>query len=534
MAPIHPVKELLNAKSLGFYNCCEVTTVFLYQIKERRIYHFYTIFVAEERISYNAKEEAMYLTPQRLNVSENVSLGIRRIIVPLSRIEWYYDTLNNAIGNSSVNIGDGELVIGKIEAVPKFWVSQDSTVEFKLNRIIKNNFKNGSYLLEFFDTEKCVRNILTEGELQRACEMLYAYVPIDLFTLSDRIGNFIFQFPSLNVNISYRSDEQEKKLFYQIDMDKRLAGTKGYRLISEIVTDDAILGFGTQEIVPPNTECTLDVGDASKLCRTTLLDSEQQLILSHRETTFIKRFNGRIHIGSQFGKERELYGSDGTIIKTIDVLSGSPITTGKEKGYNRDEVIELRKYNLRMEDVKRRCEFLRYGIKKDEGRDKAIDDIIELMNRGDGHRVYLWDPYLSAQDILDTWYCTKFCGVELKAITSRADCNRECGDTGHSSMKEWISQQAVLLQNGSNHYGIKMEFRCQWKGHGYAFHDRFLMIVDEKEKPLVWSLGASINSVGSKHHIIQKVLHPQMIVDAFEELWDMLSDEECLVWKTPN
>ena len=79
-----------------------------------------------------------------------------------------------------------------------------------------------------------------------------------------------------------------------------------------------------------------------------------------------------------------------------------------------------------------------------------------------------------------------------------------------------------------------MELRCKWKGHGYEFHDRFLMIVDEEEPPLVWSLGASINSVGYKHHIIQKVLHPQMIVDAFEELWDMLSDEECLVWKTQN
>ena len=76
-----------------------------------------------------------------------------------------------------------------------------------------------------------------------------------------------------------------------------------------------------------------------------------------------------------------------------------------------------------------------------------------------------------------------------------------------------------------------MEIRCQWKGYGYHFHDRFLMVIKEDEKPRVWSLGTSINSLGNKHHIIQSVENPRMIVDAFEELWDELDSEECLVWK---
>lgn len=267
-----------------------------------------------------------------------------------------------------------------------------------------------------------------------------------------------------------------------MSLDSRLVGTKGYRLISEIISDDAILGFGTQDIFPTDNECLLEIGDASKLCRTTLIDSENQFIISRQETTFIKGFFSRIHMGSQFGKEREIYNSVGDILKTVDVISGSSVATKKDNIYHRDELIELRKYNLLMEEVKNCREFLRYGINKAEGREKAITDIIELMNRGDGRKVYLWDPYLSAQDILDTWYCTKYYGVEFKAITSRADCNK---DIEYSTMKDWISKQAQLLQNGSNHYGIKMEFRCQWKGHGYEFHDRFFMIVDEKEPPLV-------------------------------------------------
>lgn len=57
------------------------------------------------------------------------------------------------------------------------------------------------------------------------------------------------------------------------------------------------------------------------------------------------------------------------------------------------------------------------------------------------------------------------------------------------------------------------------------------MVIREGEKPRVWSIGTSINSLGKKHHIIQSVEHPQIIVDAFEELWDELDSEECLVWK---
>jgi len=127
--------------------------------------------------------------------------------------------------------------------------------------------------------------------------------------------------------------------------------------------------------------------------------------------------------------------------------------------------------------------------------------------------------------LLDTFYFTTTLGIELRAITSQ-NAKKDC-DTG----KEWSETERQGLQKCSNHYGICLEFRCQWRGQGYSFHDRFLMLVYDEGKPQVWSLGASINSIGKNHHISQKVSGPQIIVDAFEELWEMLSAEECLVWK---
>lgn len=57
------------------------------------------------------------------------------------------------------------------------------------------------------------------------------------------------------------------------------------------------------------------------------------------------------------------------------------------------------------------------------------------------------------------------------------------------------------------------------------------IIIFPLEKPRVWSLGASVNQLGEKHHILQEVKNAQHILNAFEELWAQLNHEECIVWK---
>ena len=100
------------------------------------------------------------------------------------------------------------------------------------------------------------------------------------------------------------------------------------------------------------------------------------------------------------------------------------------------------------------------------------------------------------------------------------------------SVCDWIEQQQEIMEKRSNHYGIHVELRCQWADYGYSFHDRFLMVLNlDQDTSSVWSLGTSVNSLGNKHHIIQSVEHPQMMIDAFEELWNELDAPECLVWK---
>lgn len=53
------------------------------------------------------------------------------------------------------------------------------------------------------------------------------------------------------------------------------------------------------------------------------------------------------------------------------------------------------------------------------------------------------------------------------------------------------------------------------------------------EAALAWSLGTSVNSLGTEHHILQKVDDGQLVADAFVDLWEQLNKPEHLIWKKP-
>lgn len=514
--------ELLACEKLGYYNSCEMITIFIIEKNTKYVYNFYTIFVMEERLTVG--EECACLTSKLVSISERYSMGMQRKVQKVEKMRSIIQSLCESCESQSVDIGDGCLQIGKLEMVPKTFVPQNSTVEITMNKVLKNNFQNGSYILEFFDAEERVKNILSKKELRKITDAIFECIPIDLFTLSDRIGNFIFQFPSINTRITYELDKDESALLYKLDMDERLGEENHFILQAELMDDGNIIGFGIAECKKAEAKIPFQIGDTSPVCRTTLIDMDSQMILARQDTSFIKQIIFRMNFGMQYGEQRLIYNTEGEITNAIDMISGEDVRVGQTIIRSRENRIEKRQYRKRVEKVYNSKEFRSYG--KTQERDKALKDIIALMNMGDGGKVYLWDPYLTLEDLLETWYYTTTYGMQLKAITSS-----EIADKSRISVKEWIKQQRDFINNRSNHYGIRMEIRCQWKEYGYHFHDRFLMVMKGDEEPKAWSLGTSINSLGNKHHIIQSVKNPQMIVDAFEELWDELDSEECLVWK---
>lgn len=515
--------ELISCKSLGDYNCCEMISIFLWNKKQKLASNIYTIFTFEERLSVDEKSEDLFQKLQR--ITDEYSLGIQRKISKVPEIRDVFKILCTSREQQRIDIGNGDLQVGHLEGVTKVFIQQDSTIEILMNKILKHNFRNGSYVLEFFDIDKTVLKMWTSKELEKLTEKIHVVLPIDLFSVYDRIGNFLFQFPSLNVRTSYLTNETESELTYQVSFCKECEKDDEFILLSEGHTDDSIVAFGTKIFTRDGCNVTFKVGDASRICKTTVIDLKRQLILSRQDTSFIREILTTMELGFQYGKQRLIYDEEGALVSAIEPVCAENICVGAPIYRMRDDYIRNRQYDRRVEELYARAEFRRYG--RNVQADKAVADVIALMNRVTIGKVYLWDPYLTVEDLLHTWYFTTSTNVSLYAITSG-----EIAEKRNMSIDEWISKQQKIMDKRSNHYGIHAELRCQWGNYGYSFHDRFLMNVRQGEdRPQVWSLGTSINSLGNKHHIIQSVEHQQMLVNAFEELWEELSDPECLVWK---
>ena len=400
-------------------------------------------------------------------------------------------------------------------------------MKIPLNRVLKNNFLNGSYVLEFFDTQKSFFAQLSKSHKTLLAEKLAEYLPIDLFTIADRVGNILFQFPSLNVRYRYQVWDEETAFHHLLTLDPRIPDVSHILVTSEVMQDENIVGRSDFLCDGWQVEKTLPAGDASRLCRTTIVDLQTNLVLSSQSTSLMREMTHFLHLSDPFSEPRTIWDPDKKRCTKIQITSQETIHVGPNHVLLRDTPIKNRQYFEKIKTLEKRLEFCQYNL---GDRSRALADLRTLMNQGHDGMVYLWDPYLSVDDLLETWYYTTVFGIPLRAITSQ-----KAAQTPNHEKEEvsaWIQAQRQRIQSRSNNHGISLELRCQWGDHGHSFHDRFLMIVRKHKTPEVWSLGTSVNSIGTSHHILQKVSHPQMVVDAFETLWGLLSAEECLVWKT--
>lgn len=81
---------------------------------------------------------------------------------------------------------------------PQF-VPPDSGETTALNRLLKNSFWNGPYVLEFFDNTKSNFGEFIEvpSRLQELSARIQAQVPLQLASVIDRLGNIVLQLPSI-------------------------------------------------------------------------------------------------------------------------------------------------------------------------------------------------------------------------------------------------------------------------------------------------------------------------------------------------
>lgn len=525
---------LIEKGNLGFYNSCEITTIFLYDNTIKKAKNFYTIVVFQER-EKSISNEKPFITNKPINIDKQYRLGIikyqktieeleKDFIVLLRENKWAYD--------------ENDLIIGNLKPLPKQFIPKDGTETVPLNSVLKNNFYNGSYVLEFFDQEKQeLRDVLESDKLLgKICKCVTELLPIDLLYIRDRIGNIIFQFPSMMLTLDTKPLSSWEGMEAQIawhpffnDLDKISIQTSSH-------FDNNIMGFYQLDQINHNSN-ELYTGNSNDMNDTIIFNKENGLILSCFSASFMKDIHISGYISSAFQEPRIIksFDKDDNLVKNIEI----PIvySTGRDKPHKMDhsDWISNRIYENEKKRLERDLIFVQYG-KKTNDRNKALEDLRTLIGRHGEDGIYLWDPYLSYRDILDTIYYYEVAGVPMRAINSYKKQKNLNGKKEISKDKKtyrtWVENQIKNFELSSNHLGIDLELRCQHDQYGWPFHDRFIIFPLRDRRPRAWSLGTSINSFGKEHHILQEVGNAKMILDAFMELWEELQDPECLVWRS--
>jgi len=444
------------------------------------------------------------------------------------------------------------LKVGKLKALPPQFVPADAYRPHPWNGILKNNFFDGSHILELFDGAKADHSFLL-GEpslLSHLAELVRQHVPIGLDGLSDRIGGVLIQLPVTVTVTKFGGDKDGS--FALEPVWHPGARARPLRLSWEIYEDSTIENYASMAV--DAGPASIPVHSKRTGARYVVWDDENGVIMgASAQSAF---FGGQVSVTSYTvdPKTREFLkpSANGKFERISLVLRDGPPPPPNLPGPNPPEQWRAdRIFRDSLHSLRSRKEFVQYKGKAGQGRSEALADIQWLMGAHGRNGAWLWDPYLHASDVLDTLFLCPWPGADLRALSdakSPTAC-KHCGKTDQETTSlpddcggkpdnhehlSWRHKQHNLLEAAKgNCQGLKLEFRVREGNAGWPFHDRFLIFPNVTGGAVAWSLGTSINSLGKQHHILQKVADGELIREAFLDLWNSLNASKYLVWQTP-
>ena len=533
--------RLLAPGVLGFYTHFEATVVFGSPPGQHDPVNVFSIFVAEERLP-DAAEEPHYLNGPRRIVLKSLngwSFGVQRYLKPIAELGLAFDVLcESKIWQASGH----PLPVGDLNAIPTQFAPPDSAGGVPWNRVLKNNFWNGSHIFQWADPAKTALKPMFDNPpvLQELSDAVGVYVPIALASLSDRLGNIVVQLPITALMCKFGEMRESADFTVSIAWHPK-ASPRPLRATCELDFDDAISGFNSRAVDGPQT--LLPMQDGHGLHRAALWDDQNHVLLAASgKMSFIKAVVINLHpmhpeprvfavLDEKGGKEKHRVALMPKPIKNVvGHTSADPLGEWRQFRMYREETV-------RLAEERRFVQYRPISGQQQAMHETAIKDLRFLINRHGQEGAWLWDPFLNAADIIKTLFHCCFDGSDLRALSAGEVPPPEEGSTAEPVSPPRANfaaeQRAILESVNSNWRGLQLEFRVRIGQVGWSFHDRFLIFPTADRGALAWSLGTSVNALGKRHHILQRVDDGQRIRDAFEDLWRQLDQPEHLVWRKP-
>jgi hypothetical protein len=507
---------------IAFYQSCEVIQLFLIRKSDKQIIHLFMVAVLEE-LSFTGRNQAFLGKP--LNLNSDYQFGIQHYsLTP----EECCDMMDKLSVEKKWDIdGNDTLLLPPLKFIPKQYVPGDQN---RFSHILKNNFHGGSYILEFFNEDKSTLNFLLEPagakELDLIVKTLQKYLPIDLGQVLDRIGNIVFQFPITLLETNPKALSSWDGVSMEFAWHEQLQDIPDCLLQVESSLDGQLMGAKLEIYNKLKTQ-NITIGSLDQVNLIRVWREKPSLILNTYSGGYIRDIDFNMNIGSH--QPRFIFVDNKLSQVEVHSVASSPKPPPKRY----DRFITMRRDEAARRLLEENLSFKQY---RNVNHDVALGDLRALIKSNSANGVWIWDPFLSAVDILKTVYYAPTAGIPIRAIGSITSTVRTVYNLKGLPVADIISDYRRTLEHPPNNsHGINFEFRLQHDMHGWAFHDRFLIFPGVNDtQPKVYSLGTSVNSFGNDHHILQLISHPKPVIDEFNKLWDALNNLNCLVWKFPK
>ncbi|PJF04108.1 hypothetical protein CVD06_09770 [Acinetobacter seifertii] len=540
------MEHLLQPHILGFFNCIEIIEIGL--LIDKSIVNVLTIAIAADKKNVKVDID-QYLTAGLVKIKyKNYKFGIKKYY---KSIESFLLNIRNLTDKNIWTMSNDEKnhsTLPNLKFKNKKFVAPNNFNEVPINSLLKNNFFNGSYIYEWINTTKDELKFLLENPsvLQDLSSKIQQNnLPIQISELSDKIGNYIFQIPINIFSSKFYRNKSTRELHCEIAWHPSTT-PRPLAIICENPQDDELLEQKNVVLTSSDLNDFIIPFHSDLPLIASIIDYNENLILSStKPTRFINTINFQTHIknynSTHIRKYIEPDGSEIEIFLQTPEYETPILDWTEERIYKND--IERSKVNR---------EFVQYKtlptISKNEAHKKALTDIHWLIKKYGQLAVWLWDPYLSHEDLKETLFRNPYLNSQMRAITalyspSKSICN-ECYEILCSECKRQFSieyaEDLSQIKENFNQYDtvfkayINLEFRTTRNANNGKFHDRFIIFPHTQEGTLAWSLGTSVNGFGKSHHILQKVTDGQMIADAFDEFWQSLQNEEYLIWRNED
>lgn len=525
------LERLTQPGFIGFYDCVEITEIVGFRSRGADPVNVLTVAVAENRDGQALPSDAFLGARIRVPSLRDWAFGVFRYYRPIEAVTAAL------CGQSQLHtwvLSGKSLNVGRLDAQPPVVVPPDTYLELPWNRVLKNNFWSGSYVLEWHDANKnLVAELLNRPlALQELTAAIKNRVSISLASLSDRVGNILLQLPLTTLVATFAPLREDGGMAVEVAWHPkatprpiRVEVTRRYDGVAAAVARAAFVGSSTIMPVPDGP------GDYEGL----IWDDENKLVLAATgPSVFVAVIDVEMQVGDPEPRMFETGPENARVIERVRVHTPRPLRVGEPFTARTGTWTEKRIYRDEVERLAARRAFIQYkpapGGHEVERR-RALGDLRYLISAYGRGGAYLWDPYLSAADLLDTLFYCPTAGADLRGLTAMS-VSDDNDDTGGKA--GFVARQRATFQAARGNFrGLRLEFRGRVGSRGWDFHDRFLLFPDTKEGPLAWSLSTSVNALGKQHHILQRDGDGRLILDAFLELWDLLDGPEHLIWSRP-